>query len=187
MVAAIWSMPFSKAKDMPLKLFLNFFINHGLFKLKNRPQWYTVSNRSKTYVGRVAAWRVACIYSSRLHIVPEPPQSAHCPLPWVSRLVHCPPPWVSRLVRTWALESLMVAASGRAQQSGLLCARRQEHAGPANLVESASQCPQGVWGGLHLEGLVAVCRPISRQGCVRACHPYGSEHVSTLRGGSQTS
>ena len=42
MVAAIWSMPFSKAKEMPLKLFLNFFINHGLFKLKNRPQWYTV-------------------------------------------------------------------------------------------------------------------------------------------------
>ena len=53
MVAAIWSMPFSKAKNMPLKLFLNFFINHGLFKLKNRPQWFTVSNRSKTYVNKV--------------------------------------------------------------------------------------------------------------------------------------
>ena len=53
MVAAIWSMPFSKAKNMPLKLFLNFFINHGLFRLKNRPQWFTVSNRSKTYVDKV--------------------------------------------------------------------------------------------------------------------------------------
>ena len=53
MVAAIWSMPFSKARDMPLKLFLNFFINHGLFKLKNRPQWYTVSGRSRTYVKKV--------------------------------------------------------------------------------------------------------------------------------------
>ena len=53
MVAAIWSMPFSKAKDMPLELFLNFFINHGLFKLKDRPQWYTVTNRSKTYVKKV--------------------------------------------------------------------------------------------------------------------------------------
>ena len=53
MVAAIWSMPFSKAKDMPLKLFLNFFINHGLFKLKNRPQWYTVTGRSRTYVKKV--------------------------------------------------------------------------------------------------------------------------------------
>ena len=53
MVAAIWSMPFSKARDMPLKLFLNFFINHGLFRIKNRPQWFTVSNRSKAYVDRV--------------------------------------------------------------------------------------------------------------------------------------
>ena len=53
MVAAIWSMPFEKAKDMPLKLFLNFFTNHGLFKLKNRPQWYTVTNRSRTYVNKV--------------------------------------------------------------------------------------------------------------------------------------
>ena len=53
MVSAIWSMPFSKAKDMPLELFLKFFINHGLFKLKDRPQWYTVTNRSKTYVKKV--------------------------------------------------------------------------------------------------------------------------------------
>ena len=53
MVAAIWSMPFSKAKEMPLKLFLNFFINHGLFRLKNRPQWYTVSNRSRAYVSKI--------------------------------------------------------------------------------------------------------------------------------------
>jgi uncharacterized protein len=50
MVAAIWSMPFSKAKEMPLNLFLKFFINHGLFRLKNRPQWYTVTNRSRAYV-----------------------------------------------------------------------------------------------------------------------------------------
>jgi predicted NAD/FAD-binding protein len=53
MVAAIWSMPLSKAKEMPLQLFLNFFINHGLFKLKNRPQWFTVTNRSRTYVNKV--------------------------------------------------------------------------------------------------------------------------------------
>ena len=52
MVAAIWSMPFNKAKEMPLKIFLNFFTNHGLFKLKNRPQWYTVSKRSRNYVNK---------------------------------------------------------------------------------------------------------------------------------------
>ena len=53
MVAAIWSMPFSKAKEMPLNLFLRFFINHGLFRLKNRPQWYTVTNRSRAYVKKI--------------------------------------------------------------------------------------------------------------------------------------
>ena len=55
MVAAIWSMPFDKAKEMPLKFFLNFFSNHGLFKFKNRPQWYTVSNRSRTYVKKITS------------------------------------------------------------------------------------------------------------------------------------
>jgi len=53
MVAAIWSMPFNNAKEMPLPLFIKFFSNHGLFKLKNRPQWYTVTNRSKAYVNKV--------------------------------------------------------------------------------------------------------------------------------------
>ena len=53
MVAAIWSMPFEKAKEIPFKFFLNFFTNHGLFKLKNRPQWYTVTNRSRSYVKKV--------------------------------------------------------------------------------------------------------------------------------------
>jgi len=53
MVSAIWSMPPYDARKMPLKFFLNFFQNHGLFKLKNRPQWFTVSNRSKTYVNKV--------------------------------------------------------------------------------------------------------------------------------------
>ncbi len=53
MVSAIWSMPPNEAKLMPLIFFVNFFQNHGLFKLKNRPQWYTVSHRSKTYVNKV--------------------------------------------------------------------------------------------------------------------------------------
>ena len=53
MVSAIWSMPPYEASEMPLKFFLKFFQNHGLFKLKNRPQWFTVSNRSKTYVNKI--------------------------------------------------------------------------------------------------------------------------------------
>ena len=53
MVAAIWSMPPYEASQMPLSFFLKFFQNHGLFKLKNRPQWYTVKNRSRTYVNKI--------------------------------------------------------------------------------------------------------------------------------------
>ncbi len=53
MVAAIWSMSPKLAGKMPMKLFINFFKNHGLFKIKNRPQWYTVTGRSKVYVNKV--------------------------------------------------------------------------------------------------------------------------------------
>ena len=53
MVSAIWSMPPHEATQMPLKFFIKFFQNHGLFKLKNRPQWYTVKDRSRTYVDNI--------------------------------------------------------------------------------------------------------------------------------------
>jgi len=53
MVAAIWSMPPNLAEKMPMDLFLNFFKNHGLFKIKNRPQWYTITGRSKVYVNKI--------------------------------------------------------------------------------------------------------------------------------------
>ena len=53
MVSAIWSMPPFEASKMPLKFFLKFFQNHGLFKLKKRPQWFTVTNRSRSYVENV--------------------------------------------------------------------------------------------------------------------------------------
>jgi len=53
MVSAIWSMPTTKVYEMPLSIFINFFQNHGLFKINNRPQWYTVSGRSKTYVKKI--------------------------------------------------------------------------------------------------------------------------------------
>ena len=53
MVSAIWSMPPFEACKMPINFFLKFFQNHGLFKLKNRPQWYTVKNRSRSYVNKI--------------------------------------------------------------------------------------------------------------------------------------
>ena len=53
MAAAIWSIPPNLVEKMPAGLFLNFFRNHGLFKIKARPQWYTVTDRSKVYVNKV--------------------------------------------------------------------------------------------------------------------------------------
>ena len=53
MVSAIWSTSANEAYDMPMPMFINFFQNHGLFKIQNRPQWYTVSGRSKTYVKKI--------------------------------------------------------------------------------------------------------------------------------------
>ena len=53
MVSAIWSMPPIEAGKMPMNFFLKFFQNHGLFKLRNRPQWYTVTQRSRSYVNKV--------------------------------------------------------------------------------------------------------------------------------------
>ncbi len=53
MVSAIWSMPPYDAKKMPIKFFMKFFQNHGLFNLSKRPQWYTVKNRSIQYVNKI--------------------------------------------------------------------------------------------------------------------------------------
>jgi Predicted NAD/FAD-binding protein len=53
MVSAIWSMPPYEAGQMPMKFFLKFFQNHGLFKFKNIPEWYTLKNRSRTYVNKI--------------------------------------------------------------------------------------------------------------------------------------
>jgi len=46
-------MPPYEASKMPISFFIKFFQNHGLFKLKDRPQWYTVTNRSRSYVNKV--------------------------------------------------------------------------------------------------------------------------------------
>ena len=53
MVSAIWSMPPYDAKKMPIKFFMKFFQNHGLFNLSKRPQWYTIKNRSRQYVNKI--------------------------------------------------------------------------------------------------------------------------------------
>ena len=53
MASAIWSTKRGVINKMPLKSFINFFNNHGLFKFFNRPSWYTVSGGSQNYIKEV--------------------------------------------------------------------------------------------------------------------------------------
>jgi predicted NAD/FAD-binding protein len=53
MGAAIWSASVEGMKAFPAKSFIRFFVNHGLLKINDRPQWRTVTGGSKVYVERV--------------------------------------------------------------------------------------------------------------------------------------
>lgn len=50
MISAIWSMGLQKSLELPLLFFVRFFENHGLLQLSNRPQWYTISGGSSSYI-----------------------------------------------------------------------------------------------------------------------------------------
>lgn len=50
MCAAIWSASLDDVKAFPLRFFLQFFNNHGLLNIVNRPQWYTLIGGSRSYI-----------------------------------------------------------------------------------------------------------------------------------------
>ncbi|WP_290650757.1 FAD-dependent oxidoreductase [Aquisalimonas sp.] len=54
MAAAIWSCPPEDMLRFPARRFLQFFRNHGLLDLVNRPQWRTVEGGGREYVRRMA-------------------------------------------------------------------------------------------------------------------------------------
>ncbi len=53
MAGAIWSAAPGDMRNYPARAFIRFFENHGLLKLRNRPQWRTVKGGSREYVSRV--------------------------------------------------------------------------------------------------------------------------------------
>ena len=53
MASSIWSSSLNEIKKYPFKQFVNFFSNHGLLNLTNRPKWRTVLNGSQTYVKKI--------------------------------------------------------------------------------------------------------------------------------------
>lgn len=55
MCAAIWSSSLESIKSFPLRFFLQFFMNHGLLNLAERPQWYTLIGGSRSYIAPLTA------------------------------------------------------------------------------------------------------------------------------------
>jgi predicted NAD/FAD-binding protein len=55
MCAAIWSSTAEDIRAFPLKSFLRFFSNHGLFDISGRAPWRTVTGGSREYVKRLAS------------------------------------------------------------------------------------------------------------------------------------
>ena len=53
MSAAIWSTLSEKIKEFPAGHLFKFFDNHGLLNIFNRPQWYSVSNGSESYINKI--------------------------------------------------------------------------------------------------------------------------------------
>ena len=53
MGGAIWSCSLKQILDFPAATLVNFFANHGLLNIYNRPQWYTLRNRSIDYVAKM--------------------------------------------------------------------------------------------------------------------------------------
>ena len=50
MGAAIWSSSFKTFREFPIQFIAEFYQNHGLLGIRNRPQWYVVKGGSKQYV-----------------------------------------------------------------------------------------------------------------------------------------
>ncbi len=53
MAAAIWSAPARAMLDYPAAAFIRFNNNHGLLRVRDRPQWRTVVGGSRSYVERL--------------------------------------------------------------------------------------------------------------------------------------
>ncbi len=50
MGAAIWSSGLTEMPEFPLRFFLQFFKNHGLLNITDRPQWAVIKGGSRSYV-----------------------------------------------------------------------------------------------------------------------------------------
>ena len=55
MASAIWSSDIADILNYPVKTFIKFFENHGLLRITNQLQWYSVKNGSKEYIKKLTS------------------------------------------------------------------------------------------------------------------------------------
>ncbi len=55
MGSAIWSASYQQMMKFPALFFIRFFHNHGLLSVNQRPDWYTISGGSSSYVNKLTA------------------------------------------------------------------------------------------------------------------------------------
>lgn len=72
MAAAIWSAEAGVMGAMPARFFVQFFKNHGLLSVSDRPQWRVIQGGSRRYVERLTA-----PFRDRIRL--------KCPVEWVRR------------------------------------------------------------------------------------------------------
>ncbi len=78
MGSAIWSCPPEKILEFPASAFINFFHNHGLLSLHNRPQWYTLKNKSIDYVQKLEKLileKGRIVYNDSIHVTRKDQQA----------------------------------------------------------------------------------------------------------------
>ena len=61
MGAAIWSASFRSFRDFPIEFICEFYKNHGLLGITNRPQWRVIQGGSRSYLGPLTESFSDCI------------------------------------------------------------------------------------------------------------------------------
>ena len=65
MGAAIWSCPVGTFDKFPIRFIVEFYRNHGLLSVRNRPTWRVVAGGSRNYVAKMAESIIAICEAKR--------------------------------------------------------------------------------------------------------------------------
>ena len=68
MGCAIWSASTERMIDFPLRFFVQFFKNHGLLSVNNRPQWRVIKGGSRSYLDPLTeSFRKSILINASIH------------------------------------------------------------------------------------------------------------------------